>query len=842
MDPVVFDHDEEFIIEDTSHDHVFPEGCPDLYDIFGDPHILPRVGDQYQVEIPPVMTEWERLQLMKNPADTQDTDEKSFLLGLPIPIVWAHEQVDNKEINKNRSRESENGEQAVVMDMELPSLRLEEPILDQMHSNKDHYPLPYSVGSSWSNVEIKSFLLGLYIFGRNLVLVERFVESKDMGDILSYYYGKFYRSDSYLRWSECRKIRSKKCIHGQRIFTGWRQQELLSRLLPHDSKGGQNTLVELSKTFGEGKISLEDYVFTLKFRVGMNALIDAIGIGKGKQDLTGIVDPIKTTRPEIPTGKECNSLSPGDILKYLIGDFRLSKARSNDLFWEAVWPRLLARGWHSEQPRNHGYVGSKHSLVFLVPGVKKFSKRRLVKGNHYFDSVSDVLNKVTADPRLLEVEIESPKSGGSKEENGWNTELKFDENSPSDGPRQCYLQPRLSNCKSEIVEFTVVDTSLVHGEGPLKVRELRTLPGDTTVISPTTSASREIDADSSEEPEAHSNSNTSKRAENFVENGVCIDQSDCLLGESIQGRLINDLDTTSVPMKDHENQNEHTCNDKHARKNLKAQSSRRVNSSNYLSPIMKRQKLTACGNEETCGTNVLVSQLKAEDLCLHLDSPGSSETMVGLSQEEVFTGSSGKGSSGDSSEGTVGDKVERRPLIDLNLPHLLQDFENSELVTTEVADSKDDPMEKETSLPTQTNQLEDSQTLETSTDVIIAVQQPAGRRQSTRNRPLTTKALEALACGYLSTNRKPRSAKSMLEESSYARPSRRTRGRGVVKEKVNDVANGVVDCMAEGFDKECSSYTNIVSNSQFWSERRGSHDLLGVANPACHTELLASKD
>nr|GMD83086.1 uncharacterized protein LOC109158686 [Ipomoea batatas] len=32
------------------------------------------------------------------------------------------------------------------------------------------------------------------------------------------------------------------------------------------------------------------------------------------------------------------------------GKFRLRKVGLNELFWEAVWPCLLARGWHSEQP------------------------------------------------------------------------------------------------------------------------------------------------------------------------------------------------------------------------------------------------------------------------------------------------------------------------------------------------------------------------------------------------------------------------------------------------------------------------------------------------------------
>lgn len=94
------------------------------------------------------------------------------------------------------------------------------------------------------NLQHKS--LGLYIFGKNLVAVKKFVNSKEMGDILAFYYGKFYRSDGYRRWSECRKLRSRRSIHGQKIFTGWRQQELLSRLLSHVSQECQSVLLEVS--------------------------------------------------------------------------------------------------------------------------------------------------------------------------------------------------------------------------------------------------------------------------------------------------------------------------------------------------------------------------------------------------------------------------------------------------------------------------------------------------------------------------------------------------------------------------------------------------------------------
>ena len=167
----------------------------------------------------------------------------------------------------------------------------------------------------------------------------------------------------------------------------------------------------MSKAFVEGKILLEDYVLTLKASVGLKALVEGVAVGKGKDDLAGTaMDSMKSTqalpaRQEIPVGKACSLLTPSEIISFLTGDFRLSKARTSDLFWEAVWPRLLARGWHSEKLKNQGSLSSKNLVVFLFPGVKKFSRRKLVKGDHYFDSVSDVLSKVIAEPNFLKLEV-----------------------------------------------------------------------------------------------------------------------------------------------------------------------------------------------------------------------------------------------------------------------------------------------------------------------------------------------------------------------------------------------------------------------------------------------------
>ncbi|KAG2260082.1 hypothetical protein Bca52824_079376 [Brassica carinata] len=131
-------------------------------------------------------------------------------------------------------------------------------------------------------------------------------------------------------------------------------------------------LVNVSKSFSEGNITLEKYVSTVKGIVGLRLLVEAVAIGKAKEDLTTVLTsgPKKAKPSSVPGlgGAAYTSLTSAEIVNQLKGTSRLSKARCNDIFWEAVWLRLLARGWRSEQPKDHrGY-----NIVFIVPGVKRF--------------------------------------------------------------------------------------------------------------------------------------------------------------------------------------------------------------------------------------------------------------------------------------------------------------------------------------------------------------------------------------------------------------------------------------------------------------------------------------
>ncbi|XP_022770957.1 uncharacterized protein LOC111314155 isoform X2 [Durio zibethinus] len=900
MDTTLLDNGMEGI-EDESAEQLLAS-CSFLDEIFGDPYVIPRVGDQYQAEIPPLVGECRSLQVVMEPIDSKVIINvpNLFPMGLPIPLFWT-----KTEESINGAFEFENSEESHITsshgcaEYKVGSLysvlgdgkdtrgyaklqattgtKLDVDLLFPQEPNSklnlvDRCPCPLPGFSSevWKDIELDSFLLGLYIFGKNLILVKNFVESKEMGEILSFYYGKFYRSDGYRRWSECRKLRSRRCIHGEKLFRGWRQQELLSRLFSHLSKECQDMLLEdqssgkriglakdndrlyyletsnntkdvtrdniildstkelqvysrrkvpnlepmqvqesnpnseneVSKTFGEGKVSFEEYVFTVKNTVGIGMLIEAIGIGKGKQDLTSnAMEPVKANhvvsfRPEIPVGKACSTLASADIIKFLTGDFRLSKARSSDLFWEAVWPRLLARGWHSEQPKDQVFSGSKNSLVFLVPGVKKFSRRKLVKGNHYFDSVSDVLNKVASEPGLLELEIEVPGSRENKE-NKWDPVTKQDPDFMTN-KRNRYLKPRNSGCSRDLMKFTVVDTSLVQGTQRSKVRELRSLPLEATSLSTPSGISSDSEEDTSDDSEDDAEENsTSNAAESMANGEEYVDLSDCVNSNS-NIVIPHTSDTSIISMENHESHNTSLLDEKE-KKVMKYNFSRKVQSSDskYLAPVIKQQGLTDCVNgESSCSVENFSAERMLNEDNSHCRSslPDACEAMVfPMGSPNLSPASSlSKGGADEGKEGIVTEnclhgeesliKTQLHALINLNVRQVSMDFETNGPFITETVQNIDNSgahisfFQSEIMVQPEPLKLPDKGAEVNQHPVMH------NRRQSTRNRPLTTKALEALECGFFSPRRKRKVAEAPQNNL------RRVRGRPVVNALFRNVA------------------------------------------------------
>lgn len=280
--------------EDMSPEQSVSPDVSSTCDDFRDPELFPRIGDEYQAIIPLLVVKSDDFRPLKSQAGgLLDT-----YIGLPVPveridggqslkqeqhngsdnIVLASDQNEHlavttvmrdvsearevKPCDDMRNKDSEN---ATNSGDSTNFLLQQEMKINMNENNVDNGQglIPDSLNDYWSDIERASLLLGLYIFGKNLIQVKKFVGSKQMGDILSFYYGKFYGSEKYRRWSTCRKARGKRCICGQKLFSGWRQQELASRLLSSLSEEKQNTVVEV-------------YIFTLCWIICQRLIDDVI--------------------------------------------------------------------------------------------------------------------------------------------------------------------------------------------------------------------------------------------------------------------------------------------------------------------------------------------------------------------------------------------------------------------------------------------------------------------------------------------------------------------------------------------------------------------------------------
>ncbi|KAI9086159.1 hypothetical protein K1719_031880 [Acacia pycnantha] len=308
-----------------------PPSSPDINDIVGAPQLNPRLGDEYQVEIPSMTTESEGLELIVNPAHSEAMNNKSlsFALGLPVPLIWIDNEVEDgrnegqehfrnnhgavnvhgpaetSDVKPNITSDNENKLRPITFKLVMT----EERKSCQQGQSRTYGSAPDKLSNSWSDADIKSFLLGFFIFGKNFIQIKRFLEDKGMGEILSFYYGKFYKSDEHVRWSDCRKIKRRKCTTGQKLFTGWRQHELLSRINSKVPGQVKDTLLQVSKSYAKGRASLQEYIFSLKSTVGLSTFVEAVAIGKDKADLTSFaakppkINSSSSFHPSAPTGK-----------------------------------------------------------------------------------------------------------------------------------------------------------------------------------------------------------------------------------------------------------------------------------------------------------------------------------------------------------------------------------------------------------------------------------------------------------------------------------------------------------------------------------------------------------
>ncbi|PRQ26311.1 hypothetical protein RchiOBHm_Chr6g0293231 [Rosa chinensis] len=548
----------------------------------------------------------------------------------------------------------------------IPPLR--EGTILSIEEAEDIFP-PCSV------IEKYTFLLGLYIFGKNLSLVTRFVGNKNMKEIQALYYGEFYASDEYRRWSEWGKWRGKRCMFGEKLFTYCRLKELLSRLLPCVSKRCQDVLMEISRNFIKEKISFEDYIFKLKDSVGLLLLIEAVGIGKeGKENLTS------TAFEPISSGKDWSSVTPAEILKFLTSFKRLRKARMNArwkaFFWEAVWPRLLTRGWQSQQLKSRRMRRSLNtSLIFLVPTssktcTNKFSWR-LVKGTHYHVSVKNMLKTVASDPSVLAL----------------GNEESADPNLPKKEVRR-FLDPCRGSSSRNGITFTTVDTSTLHGTEQNKVTELKSLPVQPASLTPPSNLLSATEEDGSVSVDTGMNHNITDPARSHEES-------------SCRTENISDVD-------EFQSQSNLPCQREGPEFQVHPQYS---SSSIYV---------------EKGGPSTINNEGSVTDNFLHREpSPGTAQARI---------------------------------FIDLNVSYVPPHVGRDEPFTADTKKSMDDSYANKSSIVPETGQQEVEEVEVYEVGASVEEQQPVAnsQRKSTRSRPLTKKAWEALENEFSGTKRKRR--------------------------------------------------------------------------------------
>ncbi|XP_010458172.1 PREDICTED: uncharacterized protein LOC104739494 [Camelina sativa] len=809
MDGETSTMEEETAVMEDSYDDGF--SC-------GEPRVEPRVGDEYQAEIPPMMSASERAAFLSTPVSL-DASSCSFLVGLPVQVMW---------IDKH-GRGQGNGDDNVDMNQSLKSLRAKKSRCSAKNRGKSDKnqrlnleAVPAIPSNPWGDFEVASFVLGLYTFGKNFTQVKNFMENKGRGDIVLFYYGKFYNSAQYHSWSASRKKRNRKCVYGRKLYSGWRQQQLLTRLMPSiPDEAQKQMLVDVSKSFAESNITLENYVNEVKNLVGLSLLVDAVAIGKEKEDLTVPTSTPMKTKPwftvsskpsSVPGVGAYNSLTSAAIIKQLTGSSRLSKARCNDIFWDAVWPRLLDSGWRSEQPEDRGYLRSKDYIVFIVPGVEKFSRQELVKGYHYFDSISDILTKVVSEPELIDIETGGEIREATAAEN--SPDQSDEEFSRSDSQIHRYLRSPFSNRETLGMNFTVVDTSLAAGGG--KLCDLRYPNAVSLVSEPKTRlgdkySSAPLDNQNVEKSEVRP-LDTKNQVDDQVRLTIIdtsIDHCEKLSGFRRWRPLPSDVTKRDYVGDDSAIKEEKTFEKvKEPSKRLIKQRPTPPTETKHHSvnsaPYMKRRRLSACISREspvsrhlpgddTKRTGCLESEQQDLRAVQHQNSTGEEmkqdketyETVLLVEQMNLKSDQPNKtGAEPSSSLVEIQETSEIEPS---GLNSISRRVKLCSVTEPEEKRASIDVEQKQAvELPSTTNRFT-SNDLETTQELGSSEQRrdqqsstDVPRRQSTRKRPLTTRALEALESDFLTSKRM----------KSTSKPEPRKRESSTKKKRSAKAGNG----------------------------------------------------
>ncbi|XP_014628052.1 uncharacterized protein [Glycine max] len=450
---------------------------------------------------------------------------------------------------------------------------------------------------------------------------------------------------------------------------------------------------DVSKSYSEGRISLEEYITSLKSTVALGVLVEAVGIG-------------------------------------------------------SCLGRLLARGWHSEKLKNQGSLSSKNFVAFLFPGVKKFSRRKLVKGDHCFDSVSDVLSKVVAEPNLLKLEVVETKVGGSNEE---DAETGSNKDGQPDNHHHRYLKHRASTNNGDHMKSAIFYTDLVHRGKSSNLRELKSLPGNSV-------GKVEVDADDIAYNKGNKHISKTKHRKGKLDdispsgtetakiyskkNSSNADCQKAKHNRDATGQKEVNANPDDANKMTENRENQKTCvpDGNQPKRIIENQFSQRARSghSDVAVPPIKRQRLTAWAKAETSHI------LKNSSGGLGSEKLGLSVILLSRCQQESRV-CLDKGISCDKV-----DKYESQHSINFNAPQVPLKFEDGEMMAK--AEKDEQGLKPNDTIP---------------------------RRKSTRNRPLTVRALESFANEFLHAQRKQKRKDILILKDPFNACSRKARTKGL---------------------------------------------------------------
>ncbi|KAG4994325.1 hypothetical protein JHK84_031282 [Glycine max] len=120
---------------------------------------------------------------------------------------------------------------------------------------------------------------------------------------------------------------------------------------------------QVSKSYSEGRISLEEYITSLKSTVGLGLLAKAIGIGKGKEDLTHpTVEHVKKTQEDAEIGSDKDGQPDNNHHRYL--KHQASTNNGDHMKYAVFYAGLVHRGKSCnlrELKSLHGNSKGKHN-------------------------------------------------------------------------------------------------------------------------------------------------------------------------------------------------------------------------------------------------------------------------------------------------------------------------------------------------------------------------------------------------------------------------------------------------------------------------------------------------